>query len=74
MSVQRDAAVGNADALVALGAQLREYFDGIYHSDTQRLRRVFHPQAVYATATRASGPAPTRSTTAATRCRTCRKS
>lgn len=51
MSVQHDAAAGNADALVALGAQLREYFDGIYHSDTQRLRRVFHPQAVYATAT-----------------------
>ncbi len=51
MSVQHDAAVGNADALVALGAQLREYFDGLYHSDTQRLRRVFHPQAVYATAT-----------------------
>lgn len=51
MSVRHDAAVGNADALAAITAQLREYFDGLYHSDTQRLRRVFHPQAVYATAT-----------------------
>lgn len=31
-------------------AVLEEYFDGLHHSDTQRLRRVFHPQAVYATA------------------------
>lgn len=31
-------------------AVLQEYFDGLHHSDTQRLRRVFHPQAVYATA------------------------
>jgi hypothetical protein len=29
---------------------LREYFDGLYHGDTRRLRRVFHPEAVYATA------------------------
>ncbi len=27
-----------------------EYFDGLYHADAERLRRVFHPQAVYATA------------------------
>ena len=32
-------------------ATLQEYFDGLYHSDTDRLRRVFHPQAVYASAT-----------------------
>lgn len=32
-------------------AVLQVYFDGLHHSDTQRLRRVFHPQAVYATAT-----------------------
>jgi Putative lumazine-binding len=51
MPYVNDAPVGNADALVALGAQLREYFDGLHHSDTQRLRRVFHPQAIYATAT-----------------------
>lgn len=29
---------------------LQDYFDGLHHSDTERLRRVFHPQAVYATA------------------------
>jgi hypothetical protein len=32
-------------------AVLHEYFDGLHFSDTQRLRRVFHPRAVYATAT-----------------------
>ena len=32
-------------------AVLQTYFDGLYHSDTERLGRVFHPQAVYATAT-----------------------
>lgn len=32
-------------------AVLQDYFDGLYHSDTQRLRRVFHPQALYASAT-----------------------
>lgn len=31
-------------------AVLNDYFDGLRHSDTQRLRRVFHEQAVYATA------------------------
>ena len=35
-----------ADVVVVL----QDYFDGLHHSDTQRLRRVFHPQAVYATA------------------------
>ena len=35
----------------AVAAVLQEYFDGLCHSDTQRLRRVFHPQAVYACAT-----------------------
>jgi hypothetical protein len=34
-----------------VAAALQEYFDGLHFSDTQRLRRVFHPQAVYATAT-----------------------
>lgn len=29
---------------------LRTYFDGLYHSDTARLARVFHPQALYASA------------------------
>jgi hypothetical protein len=30
---------------------LEIYFDGLYHSDTQRLRQIFHPQAIYACAT-----------------------
>jgi Putative lumazine-binding len=34
-----------------VAAVLQEYFDGLYHSDTTRLRRVFHPRAVYACAT-----------------------
>jgi Putative lumazine-binding len=34
---------------------LQVYFDGLYFSDTARLRRVFHPRAIYATA---SGDAP----------------
>ncbi len=32
---------------------LSDYFDGLYHSDTKILRRVFHPQALYACATEA---------------------
>lgn len=32
----------------AIESQLQLYFDGLYHSDTQRLRQVFHPQAIYA--------------------------
>ena len=34
------------DAVVAL---LEDYFDGLHHSDTAILSRVFHPQAMYAT-------------------------
>jgi hypothetical protein len=30
---------------------LKEYFDGLYHGDTDRLSNVFHPQAIYASAT-----------------------
>lgn len=30
---------------------LSVYFDGLYHSDTGRLRRVFHPRAQYVCAT-----------------------
>ncbi len=33
---------------------LATYFDGLYHSDTGRLGRVFHPLAVYATASEAA--------------------
>ena len=39
-----------AGDLVAIHSVLQLYFDGLYHSDTQRLARVFHPQALYATA------------------------
>lgn len=31
-------------------AVLQQYLDGLHQSDTQRLRCVFHPKAVYATA------------------------
>jgi len=41
----------SAAALAAVRAVLLEYFDGLHHSDTRRLRRVFHPQALYACAT-----------------------
>jgi Putative lumazine-binding len=34
----------------AIHSVLQLYFDGLYHSDTQRLARVFHPKALYATA------------------------
>ena len=30
---------------------LQQYFDGLYHSDTKRLRAVFHPRASYVCAT-----------------------
>lgn len=33
-----------------VAALLQVYFDGLYHSDTRRLRQAFHPQAIYATA------------------------
>lgn len=39
----------------AVSEVLQLYFDGLHHSDSQRLRRVLHPQAVYATA---AGDAP----------------
>ena len=41
----------HAGAYGELLAVMQDYFDGLYHSDTQRLRRVFHPQALYACAT-----------------------
>lgn len=40
----------HATPFLEVAAVLQEYFDGLHHSDTARLRRVFHPQAVYATA------------------------
>jgi hypothetical protein len=35
----------------ALTKVLKDYFDGLYHSDTKVLAKVFHPQALYACAT-----------------------
>jgi hypothetical protein len=35
----------------ALTAVLSDYFDGLYHSDTARLAKVFHPEARYVCAT-----------------------
>jgi 4-oxalocrotonate tautomerase len=37
----------------AVAAVLQTYFDGLYHSDTARLREAFHPQARYVSATEA---------------------
>ena len=34
----------------AVTQALTTYFDGLYHSDTKRLRQVFHPRAIYACA------------------------
>ncbi len=35
----------------AVAAALGTYFDGLYHSDTARLKSVFHPKAQYVCAT-----------------------
>jgi hypothetical protein len=35
----------------AITAVMTLYFDGLYHSDVARLRRVFHEKAIYACAT-----------------------
>jgi hypothetical protein len=34
----------------AVAAAIEVYFDGLHYSDTARLRQVFHPRAVYASA------------------------
>ncbi|HEY6940019.1 nuclear transport factor 2 family protein [Dokdonella sp.] len=39
------------DARDEVERALDDYFDGLYHSDVARLRRVFHPAAQYACAT-----------------------
>jgi hypothetical protein len=39
------------DRFAAITDVLGTYFDGLHHSDTGRLRRVFHPAARYVTAT-----------------------
>ncbi len=34
----------------AINGVLETYFDGLYHSDVERLGIAFHPKAIYATA------------------------
>ncbi len=45
----------HVQAYAEVAAVLQVYFDGLHHSDTDRLSRVFHPRAVYAAA-RAAQP------------------
>ena len=37
-----------------LVATLGDYFDGLHHSDAEKLDRLFHPQAIYACGTEGS--------------------
>jgi hypothetical protein len=37
-------------AFAAVKNVLETYFDGLYHADTDRLAKAFHPKAIYATA------------------------
>lgn len=39
--------MNGAEAFAEVSAVLADYFDGLHHSDTARLRRVFHPEARY---------------------------
>lgn len=39
------------EEFTAVAALLQTYFDGLYHSDTKRLGRAFHPDARYVCAT-----------------------
>lgn len=39
------------DEFNAVSEVISTYFDGLYHSDTNRLKRTFHPQATYVTGT-----------------------
>ncbi|WP_284616682.1 nuclear transport factor 2 family protein [Aquabacterium humicola] len=43
--------MSDAADFAAVSALLQDYFDGLHHSDSERLRRVFHPQAHYFCAT-----------------------
>ena len=42
--------VDTAQSLNEIHALLRTYFDGLHYSDTDALANVFHPEAIYATA------------------------
>jgi 4-oxalocrotonate tautomerase len=44
-------APATAEAAADLERTLTSYFDGLHHSDADRLAEVFHPRAIYATAT-----------------------
>ncbi|PSJ59121.1 nuclear transport factor 2 family protein [Kumtagia ephedrae] len=37
-------------AYAEIAEALADYFDGLYHSDTTRLAKIFHPKAIYACA------------------------
>lgn len=43
--------VDTVDPVDPIDSMLQAYFDGLYHSDTERLRGVFHQRAIYASAT-----------------------
>ncbi len=44
----------NDPQFAAIVEVLQGYFDGLYRSDTNILKQVFHPKALYATATNGS--------------------
>lgn len=41
----------NADDRAKINGLMQRYFDGLYHSDSQVLRTVFHPELSYVNAT-----------------------
>lgn len=41
----------HSDDFAAVTVVLQDYFDGLYHSDTGRLARVFHEKAIYVSVT-----------------------
>lgn len=41
----------SAQDFAGIEQALQQYFDGLYHSDSKKLSGVFHPQAIYASAT-----------------------
>lgn len=45
------AGASHGAAYADVAEALADYFDGLYFSDTTRLGRIFHPQALYACAT-----------------------
>lgn len=45
------ATTDHAAAYAEVAHALADYFDGLHFSDTERLSKIFHPQAVYACAT-----------------------